>query len=222
MKALTRTESRDVDRWAIEELGLPGIVLMENAGRGIADVLMTREPSPKSVLILCGKGNNGGDGFVVARHLDLRGLQACVALLASPDELRGDALINYKIIERLELSIVDLSQVENRLRSLDAIPNADWIVDAMLGTGATGDPREPYRSAIEWLNRQDAQKLAVDVPSGLDCDTGEPSFPTVEANLTCTMHAPKVGFAAEKAQHYLGQLQVVSIGIPVREKKSKS
>ena len=92
--------------------------------------------------------------------------------------------------------------------------DADWIVDAMLGTGAVGEPREPYRTAIEWLNQHPAQKLAVDLPSGLDCDTGEPSIATVRADVTCTFHAPKVGFLQPMAQEFLGELHVVSIGIP--------
>jgi NAD(P)H-hydrate epimerase len=208
MKALTREQSRAVDDWAIRELGLTGLVLMENAGRGVVDVLLSRDTTCRRVLILCGKGNNGGDGFVIARHLLIRGIDCRVVLLVDPGELQGDALANFNILQSIDLTIEDASQLQS------AGADCDWIIDAMLGTGAVGEPREPYRSAIEWLNTQSAKVLAVDLPSGLDCDTGEPSAFTVKADVTCTFHAPKIGFANPTAQEFLGELHVVSIGIP--------
>jgi NAD(P)H-hydrate epimerase len=216
MQMFTRAESRDIDRRAIEELGIPSIVLMENAGRGVVDVLMSRPLRPSRVLILCGKGNNGGDGLVVARHLAIRGVAVQIVLLVSQHELTGDAKANVQIIDHLRLRIRELTDDDSLSAALDELATgADWIVDAMLGTGASGEPREPYRTAIEWMNRQAARKLAVDVPSGLDCDTGEPAAATVRADVTCTFHAPKVGFTAPTAQEFLGELHVVSIGIPV-------
>jgi NAD(P)H-hydrate epimerase len=208
MKALTREQSRAIDEWAIRELGLTGLVLMENAGRGVVDVLLSQQTTPRRVLILCGKGNNGGDGFVIARHLAIRGVDCRVVLLVDPRELQGDALANFTILDRLGLKV-------ESSEALNTTSDCDWIVDAMLGTGAVGNAREPYRSAIEWLNAQPAKVLAVDLPSGLDCDTGEPSATTVRADFTCTFHATKVGFANPRAQEYLGELHVVSIGIPV-------
>ena len=221
MKPLTREQSRDIDRRAIEELGMSGLVLMENAGRGAVDILLSRERAPtrsvgrsRTVLILCGKGNNGGDGFVIARHLEIRGVVAKVALLAAPDDLTGDAKTNFQILTHTQVAILDLSSAKNLSASLDSLAtDVDWLVDAMLGTGAVGEPREPYRTAIEWMNRQAAKVLAVDVPSGLDCDTGRPAQPTVRADVTCTFVAPKVGFATLESQEFLGELQVVSIGI---------
>jgi NAD(P)H-hydrate epimerase len=215
MKPLTRKQSRDVDRRAIEELGMSGLVLMENAGRGVVDVLLSRETMSRTVLILCGKGNNGGDGFVIARHLVIRGIEAKVALLAAPSELSGDAKTNFQILRHTQVPILDLSLAKDLSAALDSFAtDADWIVDAMLGTGAVGEPREPYHTAIEWMNLQSAKVLAVDVPSGLDCDTGRPAQSTVWADLTCTFVAPKVGFTTPEAQGYLGELHVVSIGIP--------
>lgn len=215
MKPLTRAESRDVDRRAVQELGIPSIVLMENAGRGAAEALLKHEPPIRTVLILCGKGNNGGDGFVIARHMAIAGVRVRLALLAVADELAGDARLNYEIVQRLELPVTLLGETDELTTDLDRLAiGVDWIVDAMLGTGAQGEPRQPYRTAIEWLNQQAARKLAVDVPSGLDCDTGEPALTTVRADATCTFHAPKVGFLNRVAQAYLGDLQVVSIGIP--------
>lgn len=215
MESLTRQQARDFDRRATEELGIPSIVLMENAGRGVVDVLLRREATPRTVFILCGKGNNGGDGFVIARHLALRGVNAKVALLAPPNELQGDALTNYRIFVRSHLPLVDLSQVDYLREVLDReAMGTDWLIDALLGTGAHGEPREPYRTVIEWMNRQQAQRLAVDVPSGLDCDTGKASAATVRAEVTCTFVAPKVGFTNPAASEFLGELDVVDIGIP--------
>lgn len=215
MKPLTRAESRDVDRHAIAVLGVPGIVLMENAGRGAAEVLLAQEPPPRQVLILCGKGNNGGDGFVIARHLAIRGVAVQVVLLAPPIELAGDAKTNYAIAKQMELPLTDLSNAANLKSGLDALAvSADWIVDAILGTGAMGKPREPYRTAIEWANEQPLRTLAVDAPSGLDCDTGQPSEATVRSDVTCTFHAPKAGFQNPAAGEFLGELHVISIGIP--------
>lgn len=208
MNALTREQSRAVDQWAVREHGLTGLVLMENAGRGVVDVLLSQQPTPRRVLILCGKGNNGGDGFVIARHLIIRGIDCRVVLLVDPGELQGDALTNFDILQSAGMTIEDASQMEAESSDYD------WIVDAILGTGTVGEPREPYRSAIQWLNNQSAKVLAVDLPSGLDCDTGVPSATTVKADVTCTFHAPKVGFANPKAQKFLGELHVVSIGIP--------
>jgi NAD(P)H-hydrate epimerase len=215
MKPLNRAESRDVDRRAIEELKVPGIVLMENAGRGAAEVLLSRESTIRTALILCGKGNNGGDGFVIARHLAIRGVLVQIALLAPPAEFAGDARTNYEIVERMQLPLNVVTDVANVKAQLDLLANGiDWIVDAMLGTGATGQPREPYRTAIAWANEQPARKLAVDLPSGLDCNTGQPAATTLRADITCTFHAPKIGFLEPGAAEFLGELHVISIGIP--------
>jgi NAD(P)H-hydrate epimerase len=214
---LTREESRAVDQWATESLGIPGIVLMENAGRGVVDALLECDPRVRSVCILCGKGNNGGDGFVIARHLAIRGVAVRVALLAPPGELTGDAQTNYRILARSGQEVADLSQVTDLPQSLDALAgDAGWLVDALLGTGASGEPREPYRTAIAWMNGKPSRRLAVDVPSGLDCDTGQAAAATVRADLTCTFVARKVGFADAAAQDYLGEVRVVGIGITAK------
>lgn len=219
MDPLTRQQAHEIDRRATEELGIPSIVLMENAGRGVVDVLFSREATPHtapcSALILAGKGNNGGDGLVIARHLVIRGVKAKVALLAPPSELSGDALTNYRILAQSHLPMVDLSQAADLNDALNKeAAGANWLIDAMLGTGAQGDPREPYQTAIEWMNGQDLRRLAVDVPSGLECDTGEPSKTTVRADVTCTFVAPKVGFGNPAAHDFLGEVHVLGIGIP--------
>lgn len=216
MRALSRAEVREVDRRAIEVYGMSGLVLMENAGRGCVDVLLPfgcRGP----VAVVCGKGNNAGDGFVIARHLEIRGIATKVLPLGPPEELRGDAAANYAIIAKSGLPIVDLSgesEVGERLSS--ELAGAEWIVDALLGTGTTGPPRPPFAEAIRVMNASSAKRLAVDLPSGLDCDTGIPAEPTFRADHTCTFVAPKLGFANPLAAPHLGQVHVVGIGVPPR------
>ena len=217
---LTRQQSRAIDAAAINEYGIPGMVLMENAGRGVVELLLDWDPpligdrSP-AVAILCGKGNNAGDGFVIARHLEIHGARPRVILLCAPDDLRGDARQNFEILSHTNVRVVDLSTAADIGGELEAhASGAGWLVDAMFGTGAHGEPREPFRTAIDWMNSQPTKRLAIDVPSGLDCDTGQPAEHTVAADYTCTFVAAKVGFSAPVAAQYLGQTHVVSIGIP--------
>jgi NAD(P)H-hydrate epimerase len=204
--ALNREQSRDIDRRAIEKYGLTGIVLMENAGRGCVDVL-ERLGIDGPVVILCGKGNNAGDGFVIARHLAIRGYECHVVLIRPETELQGDAAANYQIITKLGLPI-------HRSLAEVAKVSADWIIDALLGTGARGEPRPPFDAAIDWMNAQRAKKLAVDVPSGLDCDSGEPAKHTVRADHTSTFAAMKIGFKRPAAKAYVGEVHVCGIGVP--------
>ena len=221
MNALTREQVREMDRRAIEELGLPGIVLMENAGRGCVDVL-ERLGIDGPVVVLCGRGNNAGDGFVIARHLIIRGYECRVLLLSSLDAFTGDAKTNFEVLQNLRIPHVDLSQLANDYEALMSALNdhgagAAWLVDALLGTGAHGEPRPPLDVAIDWLNRRSAgtQAMAVDVPSGLDCDTGQAAKHTVRADHTCTFVAEKTGFRASEAQAYLGRVHVLDIGVPI-------
>jgi NAD(P)H-hydrate epimerase len=228
---LTREQCREIDRRASAELGIPSIVLMENAGRGCVDVL-ERLGIEGPVAILCGKGNNAGDGFVIARHLAIRGHECRVLLLCSPKEFSGDAAANFSILEKCGVPIIDLSpqpagpqaaspsacRTPNKFtlsQQLDQhARNAAWLIDAMLGTGAVGEPRPPFDTAIDWMNAQSYKKLAVDVPSGLDCDTGEPAAHAVHADRTCTFAALKVGFIQLQAKPYTGTVHVCDIGVP--------
>ncbi len=206
---LTRQQVREFDRRAIQEYGIPGIVLMENAGRGCADILcglIGRGRGP--VVIVCGKGNNGGDGFVIARHLDLRGIDVRVLLLADPKDLTGDAATNYQIIKKAGLRITPFAATE--------LNGAAWLVDAILGTGATGEPKSPLAEAIDAMNQSGTPILAVDVSSGLDCDTGTAAEHTIRAAHTCTFVAAKPGFFTPGAPEYVGQLHVLDIGAPRR------
>lgn len=208
---ITRERVREVDRRAVEEYGMPSIVLMENAGRNVAQKLLELGVAG-NVVIFCGKGNNAGDGFVIARHLDLARINVKVLLWAKPADLTGDAAINYRILQRSGVTIEVFGSRVDQERLQEQRAGAAWFVDAMLGTGAQGDPRPPFDEVIDWLNGTNVPKLAVDLPSGLDCDTGQPSAHTVRASHTCTFVAAKVGFAA--ASEYTGQVHVIDIGVP--------
>jgi NAD(P)H-hydrate epimerase len=200
---LTRQQVREIDRLAIEEYGIAGVVLMENAGRGCVDVLC-RQTVEGLVIVCCGKGNNAGDGYVIARHLDLRGYEVEVWQCLPAAGLQGDALVNYQTLLRSGVTI----------RPLDDPPNleqADWIVDALLGTGVVGAPRAPLADVIRRLNAASARKLAIDLPSGLDCETGEPQEPTFRADHTCTFVAAKPGMVGAEV---VGELHVCDIGAP--------
>jgi len=225
---LTRAQSRELDRRAIDDYGISGLVLMENAGRGCVDIL-ERLGIDGPVAILCGKGNNAGDGFVIARHLEIRGHVCRVLLLCAPDDLRGDAAANFAILQKAGAPIIEVGAASRaahdppRLGGPTAVLNehtrdAAWIVDALLGTGAQGEPRPPFDAAIDAINSRsaDTSVLAVDVPSGLDCDTGEPSAHTVRADHTCTFAAMKVGFTQPAAKEYTGTIHVCDIGVPPR------
>jgi NAD(P)H-hydrate epimerase len=209
---LSRDQSRQIDRMAVAQLGFSSLVLMENAGRGVVDTL-ERLGVNGPIAVLCGKGNNAGDGFVVARHLLIRRHACRAMLLLPPGELTGDARTNYEILSKTDVPIHYCRNVPQHLDEL--AHGADWLVDAMLGTGALGNPRPPFDAAVEWFNRQPAKKLAVDVPSGLNCETGEPGLPTVCADHTCTFVATKRGYLAEGARNFTGQIHVLDIGIPL-------
>jgi NAD(P)H-hydrate epimerase len=212
LRSLTRDEVRDIDRRAIEDLGLPGIVLMENAGRGAAELLITLGIDGP-VNVVAGKGNNGGDGFVIARHLANHGFDVRVLLFVNPDELAGDALTNYRVLCAAGMPPVNCAGAgstgwEDKLRS------GAWIVDALLGTGARGTVREPFATVIEQINASGVRVFAVDLPSGLDCDTGQPLGPCIKAAHTATFVAPKRGFETPAAAEYTGQVHVIGIGVP--------
>jgi NAD(P)H-hydrate epimerase len=215
---LTRDQVRNCDRIAIERFHVPGIVLMENAGsaaaRWINGELARR--SGQRVCILAGPGNNGGDGFVVARHLANDGVDVEILLLVPAEKIKGDAAINFEIVRAMEIPLhllgnSDRDHVAATVRAHAS--QADVIVDALLGTGATGEPREPIRTAIETLNALNRPVVAIDTPSGLDCDTGEPLGPAVRAVATVTFAAMKKGLAHGRARDYTGPVQVASIGI---------
>lgn len=212
-RSLSRDEVRDVDRRAIEEYGMPGIVLMENAGRGAAELLVKLGVSG-TVVICAGKGNNGGDGFVIARHLENRGFFVTVMLFADPDQLKGDAFVNYGIAAKAGTPMIMLGDTFDVERLEEQLAEADWIVDALLGTGTRGEIREPYITIINRINAAPGRVFAIDLPSGLECNTGEPLDPCVRADHTATFVARKVGFDKPVSQEWTGTVHVIDIGVP--------
>ena len=218
---MSRDEVRDVDLRAINEFGLPGVVLMENAGRGCVDWLVELGVDGK-VVVCAGKGNNGGDGFVIARHLENRGYDVRVLLFANPETLRGDARINYQVIDRAQtpIRVLDDSLPENKLESVvsEELAQADWIIDALLGTGTSGSLRQPFPAIINAINQTSASTMAIDLPSGQDCDTGLPVDPgtpvAVKADFTATFVARKIGFENPSAKEFTGEVRVIDIGVP--------
>lgn len=216
-EVMSRDEVRNVDQRAIEEFGLPGVVLMENAGRGCVDWL--EEIGIFGRVVICaGKGNNGGDGFVIARHLENRGHDVKVLFFADPDSLRGDAKINFAVIDRAKTSIRVFSQAPSRAELDQELGTADWIVDALLGTGTRGQLREPFPEIINAINQASARTMAIDLPSGQNCDTGLPvdseNPVVVKADFTATFVARKLGFENPASAANTGEVRVIDIGVP--------
>ena len=229
----TREQVRAVDREAVETYRMPSIVLMENASRALAaaaqDLLRqvmiyhdrmrridekkyARPWGPPRMLIVCGGGNNGGDGFAAARHLHNAGVDVTVAHARAADEYDGDAGANLAVIQAMGLKIIDASN--DPVAVLDDVGPVDAIMDALLGTGIDSDVREPMDKVIEWIKAQPARVLAVDIPSGLDCDEGAPLGVAVEAEVTVTFVGAKAGFVKEGADRYTGEVRVGDIGVP--------
>lgn len=220
-RSVTRAEVREVDRVAIEELGVPGVVLMENAGLGLTDVVVAelgrRGAGPGAAVgIVCGRGNNGGDGFVLARHLALRGYSPRIAYCGVRSAARrdGDAGINLTIAERAGLLLEDAPDGSGLGALLERWSDVPLLVDALYGTGLSGELRDDARSLIEVLDRAPQPKVAVDIPSGLDCDAGLPLGAAVRAARTVTFVARKAGFDVAGSEAWTGPVEVVGIGCP--------
>jgi hydroxyethylthiazole kinase-like uncharacterized protein yjeF len=233
---LTRAQVREIDRLAVERYGLPGIVLMENAAIGASNVAWEMLRSvcefrradvggrvsrrnrrsdwsagfgdvAPDVLILCGGGNNGGDGLAVARHLHNRGCRIRIALTIEPEKYTADAAINWRVCGNMRIPIAPFDPA--------AVGRPDLIVDAVFGTGLTRAPRDPFPRLAAAVNAAGVPILAIDLPSGLDCDTGQPLGPAViRATRTVTFVAEKAGFAAPAAAGFLGRVEIATIGCP--------
>jgi NAD(P)H-hydrate epimerase len=210
-------EMRWCDRTTIETYGIAGMLLMENAGRSVAEV-MQREYGRlqgKTVYIFCGKGNNGGDGFVIARSLHSIGAMTTVFLLPSARQLSGDAKSNYLIVRRLARSSDSTLRIEEfSSRRLTNIPSPDFIIDAIFGTGFAGRVEGKYRDAVEWINRQRVPVVSVDIPSGVNGTNGAVETLAVYAHHTVTFGLIKTGLLVGQGQDYSGNVHLVDIGIP--------
>jgi NAD(P)H-hydrate epimerase len=244
LRPLSRQEVRGLDERAASEVAMPTMLLMENAGRGAAGWLAelagavppdaggrpftppptlpdpgaSHGPPPPRMLILCGPGNNGGDGGVVARHLDTWGFPVRVVWFARSDQLRGDAAAQWSILARSGIAQsawfddhpADEIDAE-AIRTL--LAGADWLVDGLLGTGLSRPVEGPLRTVIEAINDSGRPVFALDLPSGLDADTGQPLGLAVRAAATATFVAPKLGFTAPGAADFTGEVAVIDIGL---------
>ena len=210
MIRLTRAQVREIDRRAIEEYHIPGVVLMENAARGVVEVAlkMLAGLTGSNVLIVCGGGNNGGDGLAVARHLHNRQYSVNVLVAAESSALKGEALANWQIVDAMKI------KCQQATAELIAQHPSDLLIDALFGTGLSEPPRPETLALIQAINKQSAPVLAVDLPSGLDCDRGVPLGSCVRAARTVTFVAEKVGFAKPRAKHFIGDVTVADIGCP--------
>jgi NAD(P)H-hydrate epimerase len=220
LRPLARDEVRAIDRRALDEYGLPGLVLMENAGRGAAESLLRRAPVGP-VVVCCGGGNNGGDGYVVARHLDAAGIDVRILAFAPAGSLPPDARTNRDACAaaRIPLKDVSVSETDDPAALDRLFDGATWLVDALLGTGTKGTLRPPYLTIVARMNAtrdRGAKILALDLPSGMDCDTGLPCGTCVRADATVTFVSRKTGFDAPGAADLAGSVEVVGIGVPRR------
>jgi hydroxyethylthiazole kinase-like uncharacterized protein yjeF len=207
MKTLTVAQMRETDRRCIEDLGIPGVVLMNNAGAAVF-----REIDAGPVGVVCGKGNNGGDGFVVARMALAAGRDTRLLLVAEPEDIQGDAAVFMRAYENLGGTITSVTDEDAVAEAMTSLSDCAVLIDALLGTGVKGAVRGVFRTAIEaW---PDVRTVAVDLPSGLNADSGEPSGCCVRADVTVTFQYAKQGFENPAAQEYLGRLVVADIGIP--------
>ena len=209
MKFITPEAMRALEEGA-SAYGLGVKDLMENAGRGVADFVLERFGAPR-VCVVCGGGNNGGDGLVAARHLS-KACRVDVLLLTRPESIRTDeARGNWEALSKTKASLKVAPDLEALRSAASAVAEAQVVVDAIFGTGVSGVVREPYAAAIRLVNESGAVKVAVDLPSGLDPATGRPSDPTVRADFTLALHLPKAGLRGRG--EFTGEVVVVPIGI---------
>ena len=209
-----------MDEIAITKFGLLGLVLMENAGRGAADFIAALADDDAKIVILCGTGNNGGDGLVIARHLQGSGFSVSVWIIGDRSKLTADTAANLAILEKTSVPCRWLpgssedSATPCIQEAILAIQSATLLVDAMLGTGSKGELRGTFSQIVQQANQSKAIRVAIDVPTGLDAQTGGHSQQTLRAHHTLTFVAAKVGMLESNASPFVGLLHVLPIGIP--------
>ena len=214
-KSVSVKQIQKLDKLAIEKYGVPSLALMENAGRSVAHVILKQVKNirtPKACLV-CGLGNNAGDGFVIARHLINAGIKVSIFCTGKASRLKNDAAVNYRILEKLKYPIYEAGGADPR--PVRAIKNADIVVDAIFGVGLNREVSNPFRDAIETINKFAKKVVSVDIPSGLDGTTGKIYGVCIRANTTVTFTFAKKGFYKADVPKRTGKIEVVDIGIPV-------
>lgn len=216
MRLVKASEMQKMDSLTIQKLGIPGIVLMENAARGVAGIFLDHfNPHDHShVVLVCGSGNNGGDGYVVARYLHEKGIKTTVLVLSPVKKIKGDALTNLDIIRKMKLDVLEIPGKNEWSKCRLLIENCDYIIDGLLGTGLNSSVKGFFAQVIEDINASPSPVTAIDIPSGLNADTGQIMGKAVQANLTVTFGFPKIGQFLFPGAALVGRLVNVDIGIP--------
>ncbi len=220
MYIVTASEMQQMDRETIESFGLPGRVLMENAGRGVVDVLIKAFPAittsgqNQRIGIVAGRGNNGGDGFVIARYLSGLGASVSVYLVSERAAVKGDAAANLKLLDLLKVPVVEITDLHSLTQHHTAMRGHHIWVDALLGTGLNAEVKGLYRAVIDFLNGLSRPVIAVDMPSGLNADTGMMCGACIQAHTTVTFGFPKIGHILYPGAGFTGRLEIIDIGIP--------
>lgn len=216
MRLVTGTEMKRLDQWATDEFGIPALLLMENAGAAIARKAreILQDPAGKQVVVLAGKGNNGGDALVAARHLFEMGAEIRLFLLFEPDEFKGPSLINWTLIEKMELKWQRLNDENSNYLLKLRLNQCDLVLDGIFGTGFTGKPPAHIARAINIVNESGRPVLAIDIPSGLEADTGQVRGSCISARCTVTLAWAKRGLILFPGRKYVGELEVAGISLP--------
>jgi NAD(P)H-hydrate epimerase len=216
MRILTADQMREADRRTIEDVGIPSLVLMENAGRQVVAAMETffQDLSDRRVAIVCGKGNNGGDGFVVARTLHQRGVDVSVFVVGHVADIKGDARVNIEILGRLGITVIEIGDEGQWDLHFSEISDRDLIVDALFGTGLKSALSGIYETVIADLNESGIPIVAIDVPSGMSADTPDLIGDCVDATVTVTLGAPKLPLILPPAEEKSGEVVIADIGIP--------
>ena len=214
MLAVTREEIKKLDEWAISELGIPRLVLMENAGRGVVSAVFSEIEKPRNVCVVCGTGNNGGDGFVVARVLAAANVDVTVFILSTRSVIKDESKLNLNILEKMSIPVLEMTDGSSAEKLASALKNCDVIVDAIFGVGFRGSVDGIFAKAIDLINSSKKVVVSVDIPSGLDADTGSVGDHCVNARITATFTYPKRGMFPYPAMDHVGKLKIIDIGIP--------
>jgi NAD(P)H-hydrate epimerase len=217
MRVLNTQQMREADRRTIDEVGIPSIVLMENAGRQAVAAMEAafEDLATMHVGVMCGRGNNGGDGFVVARTLVQRGVEISVFLLGSVADVRGDARTNLEVLGRIGLTVVEITNAQEWELHFSEISRCELVVDAILGTGFHGQLSGLLETVVADINGLGVPIVAIDLPTGLSADTSEVEGEAIEASMTITLAAPKIPLILPPADTHSGDLVIADIGIPL-------
>ena len=214
-KSVTVRQIQKLDEIAIKRYGVPSLALMENAGRSVAEEVIKavkKNKRPK-ICVICGLGNNAGDGFVIARHLINKGTKVSIHLIGKGSRLKTDAAVNYRILKKLKYPIYE--SAVKRTRLFKDIQKADAVVDAIFGVGLNRDVKDPFKSVIDAINQRAKKVVSVDTPSGLDGTSGKIYSVCVKADKTVTFTFLKKGFLINQGPAHTGKMIVVDIGIPL-------